>query len=75
MALASVPEMVAGVPVNVVTREVETIITLNQGDRFKATEEGVVEPFVTGGGLRATAAKKISLGAVFVQVIITLEQS
>lgn len=67
MALASVG--------GVVTRDVETVITLNQAERLKATEEGTPEPFISGGVLRATATKKISLGAVFVRVIITLEQS
>jgi len=69
MALASL----AG---GAVTSDVETMITLNEADRLRATEAGSVEPFIFGGVmLRATATKKISLGDVFVRVIITLEQA
>jgi hypothetical protein len=57
-----------------VTRDIETLITLNQADRLRATESGAVEPFISGGILRATATKKVPLGAAFVRVIITLEQ-
>jgi len=67
MALASVS--------GAVTRDVETMVALNQAERLRATEDGRAEPFISGGVLRATATKKLSLGAVFVRVVITLEQS
>jgi hypothetical protein len=66
MALASV----AGV----VTRDIDTMITLAQADRLRATESGAVEPIISGGVLRATATKKVPLGAALVRVIISLEQ-
>jgi len=59
-----------------VTSDVEAMITLNETDRLRATDTGSVGPFIFGGVLsRATATKKISLGDVFVRVIITLEQA
>jgi hypothetical protein len=68
MALASVG--------NVVTKDVETMVTLNEAIRLGATESGAVEPFISGGVMmRVTATKKLPLGAAFVRVIVTLEQS
>jgi hypothetical protein len=76
VALASVATNTVGVPGGVVTSDVETVIALNEADRLTATEEGAIEPIISGGVmLRATASKKISLGDVYVRVIITLEQA
>jgi hypothetical protein len=67
---------VATVAGNVVTTDVETVLTtLNQVDRLRATESGAVQLFIFGGPLVTTATKKVALADVLVFVIITLEQS
>jgi hypothetical protein len=70
MALAS---LVAG---GVATSDVETIIELNQIEHLKASDSGKVEPlFVGGTQLKVTVTKKLTtMSAVFVRVILTLDQ-
>jgi hypothetical protein len=62
-------------PGNLATRDVETMIELNEQVRLRATENGTPQPIISGGlPLTVSVRKKAPMGAVFVRIVLTLEQ-